>query len=250
MAINFKKSPLNEVILGIQLKGPSLSSKKSIELIDLLRNEYPEISEHPPIPSIIEHPNKPSTQKVLNSFASRKHLVHKNTNKLIQIQPDRLLFNWRREETNTPYPSFINVFHDFKEIINIIIKTVDFDLYKEINQFEFTYIDHIYLDTFGISSYRLDHFLNIFQYDSSIKSINLDYSIPHEKIGGTLNTSIKSAKNKKDERKLFVLENTCRGFIDSINIDTWFKYAHDILIHNFIYIINDRAKNTWKYEEK
>ncbi len=250
MSIEFKNSPLNEVIFGIQLKEPLLTSNHIIDIINIFKSNYPEISEHPTLPAIVENPNKPNTLKQLSFFSSRKHLIHKEKNKLIQIQPDKLWLNWRKEENSSPYPRFKIIFNEFKKIINDIIEMIDFNFYTEINQFEFTYIDHIYLDLFNIDSYQLSHILNICKYDAQMKNFNIEYSIPQENIGGTLNTSIKSAKNKINDRKLFVFENTCRGYRTADSIDAWFKNAHEILIKNFLNILSDKAKDIWGYKER
>lgn len=249
MQINLKKSPLNELILGIQFDDPVLTTNHIVEIIENLKPQYSELSEHPPLPLIIESPDKPKTQRLLNRFASRIHIIHNDKTKLVQVQPDRILFNWRKTAEDSVYPKFIMIYEEFKKIMKSIDKKLSIDLYNRINQFEFTYIDHIYLEDFNIDSYQLNEILNIFEYKSIIKELNFEFSIPKVDIGGVLNTSIKSAKNKIDSRKLFVVENTCRGFISDDSIDSWFNKSHDILIENFINIITDKAKEIWQYKD-
>ncbi len=246
----FENSPVNEVIFGMQFDGPILSINSVMEIIDIFKIDYPEITEHPPLPSIVESPNKPKTQRMLNTFYSRKHIIHKGKNKLIQVQPDRLLFNWRKEDTTEDYPHYDVVYKLFAQIVETISKKVNKDIGKKINQYEFTYVNHIYLNEFGMNEYEPSNIFNIIQQKYQLKDINLEYSIPQEDIGGVLNTSIKSAKNKNDNRKLFVLENTCRGFSSSTSMNKWFSSAHKILFDNFVNIITAKAKNIWGYSEE
>jgi uncharacterized protein (TIGR04255 family) len=246
----FENSPVNEVIFGMQFDGPILSTNSVMEIIDIFKIDYPEITEHPPLLSIVESPNKPKTQGMLKTFHSRKHIIHKGKNKLIQVQSDRLLFNWRKEDTTEDYPHYDVVYKLFAQIVETISKKVNKEIAKKINQYEFTYINHIYLNEFGMNEYEPSDIFNIIQQKHQLKDINLEYSIPQEDIGGVLNTSIKSAKNKNDNRKLFVLENTCRGFSSSTSMNMWFSSAHKILLDNFVNIITVKAKNIWKYSEE
>lgn len=249
MSIEFRNSPLNEVVLGMQFNGATFSSNNIIDIIEIFNKEFPEISENPPLPSIVESPTMPRIERFLNSFFSRKFIIHRNKNKLIQVQLDRLLFNWRKEDAKLDYPRFENVYSDFENIYDKINSELELQITSKINQYEFTYVDHIYLDSFDLESYTLKKVLNILDKISNIKDLNIAYSIPKEELGGVLTTSIKSAKSKKDNRKLFVLENTCRGFDPTITMDDWFAKAHKNLLDNFINIITDEAKKVWEFEE-
>jgi len=249
MAVVFKNTPLNEVIFGIQFKEPILSVNNIYELISLLKDEYTQISEHSPLPSIIESPNKAKTQMFLKDFVSRKHIVHKEKHKLIQIQPDRLLFNWRKESEKAVYPKYDKMYREFKHVLNIISGKIREDVTSHVNQYEFTYIDHVYLESFGIDEYEIDRILNIFSCGKTVKDLNIEYSLPKEELGGVLNVLVRTAKNKKDNRKLFVIENTCRGFSGHGSMDNWFDSAHEALLDNFLEMTSDQAKKVWAYQE-
>lgn len=249
MGVVFKNTPLNEVILGIQLKGPVLSVHDIYELISLLKSEYTLVSEHPPIPSIIESPDKAKTQMLLKDFASRKQLLHNEKHKVIQIQADRLLFNWRKESEESVYPKFDKIYLEFKHLLGLISDKVKENLSAHINQYEFTYVDHIYLESFGIEEYEIDRILNVFSCGKTVKDLHIEYSLPKKELGGVLNVSVRSAKHKTDNRKLFVLENTCRGFSVHENMDNWFYRAHDSLLDNFVEMTTEQAKKIWVYQE-
>ena len=245
MAYILKKSPINELILGVQYENPALDCNDIIRIYDLFKNEYPEIQELSPLPSIIENKDTPAQLKILNNFTSRKHFISKNKDHLMQVQTDRILFNWRKENNSDTYPRFDKVYSFFSEIINKINKNIKNK--PSYNQYELSYIDHIFLQEFELSNYELNSILNIIKTNHTYRNITLEYSIPRENIGGVLSVSIKSAIRKDDKEKLFVLEMTCRGF-SPVNIEKWFSIAHENLLNYFSEIMTDKAKSVWKFE--
>jgi len=254
MGILFRNTPLNETILGLQFNdtifGPVMSSNMLFEIISVLKSEYDRISEHPPLPSIIESRDKDRREMILKDFVSRKHFLHHQKHKLIQMQPDRLLFNWRKMDDHSVYPKYDTLFADFYHIIQLISEKSKVNLLEKVNQYEFTYIDHVYIDSFGLENYDVSEVFSIFPYGKAVKNFTINYAIPEDNIGGVLDVSIRTAKHKQNNRKLFVIENTCRGFSSGKTISTWFDEAHTILQENFLRIITDKSKEIWGYEEK
>lgn len=120
---------------------------------------------------------------------------------------------------------------------------------SNVNQYEFTYIDHVYLENFGIDEYEIDRILNVFSCGKTVKDLHIEYSLPKEELGGVLNVLVRTAKNKTDNRKLFVIENACRGFSDHESMDDWFESAHKALLDNFLEMTTDQAKKVWAYQE-
>ena len=250
MSIVFDKSPVNEVIFGIQFSGPIFSVTDMIELFNIYKNDYTHITEHSPLPAIIESVTNQPTQQILNSFCSRKHIIHKNKDKLIQIQPDKIFFNWRKEKDHNEYPHFDKIFEIFTHIIKTIHKRLKNELYDKISQYEMTYIDHIIIKDFSLTNYKPGTIFKLIKDEIEFKDIDFNFSIPYQKIGGVLNSSLKSAVKSDDKEKLFVFENTCRGYEPSLEMNEWFNSAHDILINNFLNIITKQAKKVWCYREE
>lgn len=243
MKFTLKKSPINELILGVQYKNPTLSCNDIVKIYDLFKNEYPEIQELPSLPSITEGCDIPQL-KVSNNFTSRKHFISNKKDHLIQIQTDRILFNWRKGSEDDTYPRFEKVYYFFSEILKKINTNIKNEhLY---NQYELSYINHILLQEFALKNYELNSILNILNAAHSYRNITFEYSIPYENIGGALSVSLKSAFRKHDKEKLFVLEMTCRGFSEA-NIKKWFLMAHKNLLNYFSSILTDKAKQVWGF---
>ncbi len=248
MKYTFMKSPVNELVLGVQYEGPVFSINEQIEIYDIFRNDYPEIAEAPPLPSIVEDPNAPQSQRILNDWVSRKHFISRQRDRLIQVQPDRLLFNWRKEAADNTYPRFDVVFDAFSSIL----RTVNEHFNKEPahNQYEMTYVDHIAMKSFNMELFDITDIFSLLQPGIPYKSISIDYSIPHEEVGGVVNASMKTGIRKDTKDKIVVLESTCRGFSPALTLNQWFSTAHTLLLEHFLAIITDKAKTAWGFKEE
>jgi len=241
--------PLVELVIGIQFNNPIINN----ELINKIYNslfisDFPKIEEKQPIPSAIEEFNKPTITRILNGFHSRKLFISCDNNKLIQIQPDKILFNWRKVSNEDLYPRFNNVFQEFFTHLNKIEKLIKCK--DEINQYEITYIDHFQLDLFNIVSYNLSKIFNVFTLKEELSSILIIYSIPQSLINGNLNMSFQSAIRSIDNKKIIAVESSCRGYKKEDTINEWFKNSHDILYDYFFSILTEESKKILGYKNE
>ena len=235
--------PLIELVIGIQFNKAIINNDLIIKIYNsLLSKEFPKVEEKPSIPASIEEYNKPTITKILNGFYSRKLFISNDNNKLIQIQPDKILFNWRKISSGDLYPRFQNVYKEFTDFLKKLEKIIEYKDY--INQYEITYIDHFQLDLFDICSFNISKLFNIFflNENEEISNIGIKYSIPQNSINGNLNISIQSAIRNIDNKKIIVLENTCRGFNKNTNMDNWFNDSHDILYNHFFNLLKENTK--------
>ncbi len=235
--------PLIELVLGIQFNKKIFENELLIKIYNsLLMKEFPKIEEKPVVPATIEEYNKPTITKILSGFNTRKLFINNEEDKLIQIQPDKILFNWRKMNNKTLYPRFLKVYKEFTECLDSINKIVSYNDF--INQYEITYIDHFQIDLFNISSFNISKLFNIFPLNENeeISNIGINYSIPQNLLNGNLNVLIQSAIRSTDNKKIIVLESTCRGFNKNISIDNWFNDSHVVLYNHFFSILNEDTK--------
>jgi uncharacterized protein (TIGR04255 family) len=144
----FDNAPVNEVVIGIQFERTDVTGAHIGLFWRGLREEFPKASEQPPLEPKIEVLQPPHFSAPTLQFASwrgsRHWLASEDEVQLIQIQADRLLFNWRRGPHNAPYPHFEALQDKFW---NIAEKWSAF-LREEgqvlrLTQWEVTYINHI-----------------------------------------------------------------------------------------------------------
>jgi uncharacterized protein (TIGR04255 family) len=140
--------PVNEVVIGVQFNRTAITGAHIGLFWEELRDEFPKASEQPPLEPKIEplqlrHFSAPILELTFWR-GSRYWLTSEDDVQLIQIQADRLLYNWRRGPRNAAYPHFEALQEKFWSIAE---KWSNF-LKKEgqslkLTQWELTYINHI-----------------------------------------------------------------------------------------------------------
>lgn len=243
--IELRKPPVSEVAIGAQFNNPILDNGLIYDFYQKVKSEYPKIQENPPLPSIIENPDKPNQTRILQGFNTRRYFINHNGDKLIQLQPDRFLFNWRKNSDSDEYPKFTSVLNGFLEIYGKLEHEVS-DIGTKINQLEVTFVDQVILNDFELESIKLGEIFNYLSFPYEIKNCECNFSFPSKSINGNLTFVIRSAFNSKNQSKLLVCETTCRGFTDAgEDMSQWFNKAHKILLDFFVELFTERSKAVW-----
>lgn len=145
---DFDNPPVNEVVIGIQFNDTAITGAHIGLFWEELRNEFPKASEQPPLEPRIEsfQPRRFSAPILdVSSWRGSRHwLTSEDDVHLIQIQADRLVYNWRRGLHNAAYPHFEYLQEKFWNIAEkwlIFLKGIEKTL--ELTQWEVSYINHI-----------------------------------------------------------------------------------------------------------
>lgn len=114
---NFGAPPLVETSLGIQFDGlANYTSLAAADFRTLLGSEFPVVEEHPPLDPTFETFG-PGDSKLSNlrleliqaPITPRFFFVSADRTELVQLQRDRLFFNWRQTERRETYPRYAYV---------------------------------------------------------------------------------------------------------------------------------------------
>jgi uncharacterized protein (TIGR04255 family) len=145
---DYDDPPVNEVVIGIQFDQTAITGAHIGLFWEGLRAEFPKASEQPPLESKIEsfEPRRFSAPSVeFTSWrGSRYWLTSEDDVELIQIQTDRLIYNWRRGPRNARYPHFEAIQERFWKIVERwsgFLKNIEQPF--KLTQWELTYINHI-----------------------------------------------------------------------------------------------------------
>lgn len=146
---DFRKPPLNEVVVGVQFAPPTKYQQiYAAQVWELFSSEYPKVEEHSSLPPTFETFGLPSRHLNLNfgPVHNRYWFLRPDGEELIQFQRDRLLHNWRKvgDEKNV-YPRFESMLQRFQDEIERFQNYVN-TLSPQtlaINQCEVSYINHI-----------------------------------------------------------------------------------------------------------
>ncbi len=223
-----------------------------------IKLNYPKVEEKPPIIPVPGHE--------FNNWAMfpRCWFVNEDNLALIQIQKDRFIHNWRRKDESVDYPSFRNVFAEFKCQFEAYPKFLaSRNLGKiEPTQFELTYINHIpAADNVWTS---LNDLSNVFPAFSGQPTHGLllgkvtglsyvtNYDLPDNK--GYLATKVESAIHNPTQTevlRLSMMAKSSDANIDIEDLQDWFALAHKWIVKGFEDITaTDIQEKVWKKEKK
>ncbi|MDZ7777255.1 MAG: TIGR04255 family protein [Bacteroidales bacterium] len=239
-----------ELVVGVQFDQSIFDSTVIFDFYQKIKDKFPKIREDNLLPEIIEKTeslNETNTQNS-NIKSSRKLFFNSKETKLIQIQHNKLLFNWRKAGGNEEYPHFDNVYAEFKKIYE---KLTEKKNQNTINQYEVTYVDHINMKDFGIEAFNTNSILSFNNFDNKevIKSIFQHFSIPQIDLNGNINLQVQSAIRNDDKSKVLVIESTCRGYSTNVSFDEWYNIAHERLVNQFEKMTTENAQLIWEKEK-
>ncbi len=126
--VNFKRPPVAEVALAVQFAEPVTDDTITLSKFwPAVQADFPEVKPQPPLPPLTETfevPTPPSIsfQVLGGPQASRYWFLGAGENELVQIQPDRFGFNWRKGPTDeTAYPRYPYVRRRFESVFSIFV---------------------------------------------------------------------------------------------------------------------------------
>ncbi len=240
----FKKPPVVELVMGLGLEDNCLSSLDIYNIFQSIKTDYPVIEEYNALTSIIENTSGPTSyiQPQLNSF--RKQFIGQNEDKLLQLQNNRIIFNWRKFTTQSPvdYPKFEPVQEEFYKLIERVKGVKDF--MGSIIQQEITFYDHINLNDLFLSADQMQNALSIFNFNYPSKYLQFSLLYNKPELNGVLTFNCSSASSIDNNDPILVLETTIRGFQGNTltDIKDWFNTSHDHLVEFFVEILSEHTK--------
>jgi uncharacterized protein (TIGR04255 family) len=99
---DFTRPPLVEVAVGLMFEPLEISPITLAQLYSQWQEDYPSFEEHPAIPS---SPSVPGLIFEVSVPRVRFWFLN-NSGRLIQVQRDRLIVNWRKEAASAAYPRY------------------------------------------------------------------------------------------------------------------------------------------------
>ena len=254
--VDFDRPPVVEVVCGVGLE---LSQRLTAGHVGLfwhsIQDKFPNIEEAPPLPELTQ------AEAVKIEFSSlpplpRTWLLSEDGSRLVQIQGDRFLYNWKRDEEGAAYPSFDKVYAEFQEYFDKFIKFLDsFGLgTPEVQYLELQYVNHIGawngLDLVGGTGVLVDHkhiedaarFLpapETFGWQSN-------YLLPDGQ--GQFHLNARTAKRRSTGEKLVRLDLGARGQpkdASAESFDSWFELAHDWIVQGFCDLTAPELHKFW-----
>lgn len=166
---DFRHPPVVEVVCSIQFKPiEPLDGARLGLLWPRFRDRYPRAEQHPPILPSVEEFGPPSAQQIRLRFtpgllSARVWFLDETGSRLIQVQHDRFIVNWRKEPGQEEYPRYPvlrqrleDEFARFKEFLQSEGLPE-----PEPNQVELTYVNHIVAGSRPTERHPLSRFIRL-----------------------------------------------------------------------------------------
>lgn len=150
---DFERPPVVEVSVGYLFAGlSSYTSLRVARLQEALSERYPVVEEHPPLGPTFETfgPAEGSAtqirfEMVEGAFTPRFFFLSRDQAELVQIQSDRLHYNWRRTASEQQYPRYPYIRERFDEAWAALRKWADHGQLGDpsVTQCEVVYVNRI-----------------------------------------------------------------------------------------------------------
>lgn len=248
MAIaKFTKSPLTEVVCGVEFTAPSFSSIHFGLYWQAIRERFPVPPQDlPPIGDI----------NILSSLPSLSRVWFESTDKqqLIQLQANRFHYNWRRQSESDKYPHFEEIYpkfeHEWQIFQNWWLEIGGLPL--QIKRYELTYLNQLDKtvgwndpgDTSKIFTF-LGKEWNGFLDKPQMNSSELEFFLPDNL--GSFSVSVNQRLRSEDKSFLMFFELTSRSTDASYKITNWFDLAHEYTVKAFLELIQEDIKKEWGF---
>ncbi|MBP9186394.1 MAG: TIGR04255 family protein [Bacteroidia bacterium] len=250
--ISHSKAPVSEVIFGTTYNTRILNDSNTFKILSELVDGYPNVQYLSPL----------SNQKLIdnskllfesNTFESGQFLYrlrNSDGTRLVQIQGNKIYFNWIRLDDQSPngfYPGFDSIFHEFKIIVEKINVICGGELNNNILYHELTYHDRIFYEEYIDNLSKIDQLLNV-NPPLSISTSNIfGFSfgstevLNEEKDYASLN--INNGYSESMSKDILSIEYSIRGF--SPDKDGWFNRSREQQNILFRKLINKQILQSW-----
>jgi uncharacterized protein (TIGR04255 family) len=154
----FQKPPVSEVAVGVQF--PTVLTPVYLGLYyQRIKARFPKYQVLPPVPPAFEIFGAASITPIVSfgvqmpsGLQPRMWFLSQDENSLIQLQSDRLIFNWRGGLRGSPYPHFDAVYEEFVKAFDELGELAETEGIAGIvvNQCEVTYVNPLATANTGV----------------------------------------------------------------------------------------------------
>ena len=244
---DYEAPPINEVVCGVLFDPLKDLLVPHIGLLweQCFRSEYPGCQQVSPLIPIMERFGPVGTQRlaVTDLPLQRVWFTH-DDGRIIQLQPDRFLHNWRKSAPANEYPHYDKVFQLFQSHLTTFLKFVEDHKLGSVvpKQYEMTYVNILPegagWQTFADIEAVVPDFRwrNDQRFLPSPDSIDWRTSFPMPDECGRLHMHLQSAELRTDKSRVFRFELTARGIGKEASFETmpaWFEVAHKWIVRGF-----------------
>jgi uncharacterized protein (TIGR04255 family) len=264
---SYKKPPLVEVVWSVQFADMSWMTASHAGLFwQRIRGDFPTCEEHPPIPRQEEPedllaPRPPTMRFSMKPTLGRQWFISPQGNELVQLQPDRFCFNWRKVQGTDAYPRYPHVREQFARCWGRFSEFAEQEGRASVNVdlLEMTYLNHILRDEGWSAPGEIGRVFPSISFRQDSKFLPAPGTLACQVVydlhgsGGRLHVSCQHAVlPEPPRREVFALDLTARGKpekTDEAGVLGWFASAHEWIVRGFADLTDQRIQSEfWERE--
>jgi uncharacterized protein (TIGR04255 family) len=252
--LHFHQPPVVEVAIGVET-GPIVGWDVPHfgAFWQTIREAFPRFQVQPALP-----PTGAGAGFVSSTFPIRCIFIDASDTKLIQVQHDRLIYNWRKIKDADAYSSYEQLKGAFlSELGKFRSFLVDMDLAPpSITRCEVTYVDHFPGGASFESLHEPDAFSKLFRgplkdylAPAQPQQLGATYVLPDA--GGSVSLVLQPVLRALDQKHVSQLVTTVRlpTGPPGADISQVLDQAHDWAVRAFLEFSSDEAKSQWGPKE-
>lgn len=262
---SFENPPVTEVALGVEF-APLTGWRSAYAGLywAAIKDEFPGTEIQPPLPSQIESldevfwPHPSVRLEMGNPDMNRMWFLSEPSNRLIQLQKNRFIFNWRKVSGDEAYPRYFDyVRPQFEQAWEGFLRFVADQKLGELDvqQCEVSYVNDIFQGQ-GWEDFQdaLDLFAPWWKGGSdgflpAPEFVNLAgaFRLPEDR--GRLHFAAQGVTRQTDQKRAVQLRLTARGRPKSGSTDDmleWMDFGHEWVVRGFSDLTSKEAHELWK----
>jgi uncharacterized protein (TIGR04255 family) len=260
---DFDDPPVVETALGLEFAPLRWSVPHFGLFWSEIREEYPRHQVQPPLDSVVERfGDDPRNRSGLQIQFLRHPLLRcwffdRSNSRLLQIQPDRFIHNWRKQDLSDQYPHYENIWPIFEREWH---RFCEFAMREEVGQpkvtqCEVTYVNQIERGPAWMSLADLGRVLTFWNESPSSSFLpppeatlaKMAFVLPNLK--ARLHVELQLAIRNSDLKEVLQLTLTARGQPESgdlPDVRTWMDRAREAVVQSFVDLTTQRMHQLWR----
>lgn len=255
--VSYTKAPISELIIGINFNERVFNEILIHKFINNFISEYPRIEYLTPLPD--EKLESNINLLVFDNNSTKSGIVlhrlrNENGNELVQIQGDKLYFNWIRTDDKNPegqYQGFSKNYNVFKKLLAYLFKQTSEDILSKISYIDLTYHDRIIWTDYISDLSEIENLLNLklninILNQSKLNVCNTRFISKLEEGKGFITLSINTDYLHNTQNKILGVECSIKEFEITSDIDAMFVKLRNSQNTIFKNIINNKILEKWQ----
>ncbi len=266
---DYGNPPLVEVVCGVVFEPITKMLVPHFGLLwEEFKADYPVCQEAPPLVALVESFDKSSPMSVpagnVLQFAEipplpRVGFVHATGSRVIQVQRDRFLHNWRKTRAEDEYPRYKNVLRMFRDHLSCFESFIARSELGAVipKQYEITYLNHIpqgdgWMAPSDIGKVFPDFAwrLKAQRFFPEFENTNWQTTFVLPNQSGRMYATIRQVTRSDNQEPLLLLDLTVRGVGKDTSPDAmwdWFDMAHEWIVRGFADLTSENEqKEVWR----